>query len=130
MRGRDDVVAVRVVGERCNQVVAELSARARNENATTCKQRLETFRERRRRLMRCLEDLVDQYGAAFLRPHDELGAVIIPTAKRDIALTTILWTDRGRLRSHVISPMSLGALRGEKVSTLRSSAGYSTDIKP
>lgn len=73
----------------------------------------ETFKQRRSRLIRCLEDLVDQYGAAFLRPHDELGAVILPTAKRDRALTRILWTDRGRLKSQDVSAKALASLMGE-----------------
>ncbi|RYZ45981.1 MAG: hypothetical protein EOO72_02980 [Myxococcaceae bacterium] len=69
------------------------------------------FRTRRELLTKRLENLIDQYGAAFLRPSDELGAVIIPSAKRDIEKTRILWTDRGRLKTKIISPSAAQALR-------------------
>ena len=45
-----------------------------------------------------LTSLVGTYGGAYLRPGDELGAVIVPTAKADAALTTVLWRDGDELR--------------------------------
>jgi hypothetical protein len=50
-----------------------------------------------------LESLIDFYAPALLRPHDELGAVIISSAKRDRARSQVLWLDRGRLRRAPIS---------------------------
>jgi hypothetical protein len=50
------------------------------------------------RLAQTLIGLVDWYGPALLRPHDELGAIIIPSAKGERQRSLVLWLDRGRLR--------------------------------
>ncbi|MGE4164097.1 MAG: hypothetical protein AB7G23_20410 [Vicinamibacterales bacterium] len=49
-----------------------------------------------------LVTMVDRYGPAFLRPHDELGAAIIPSAKTQREQAVILWSERGRLRRELI----------------------------
>jgi hypothetical protein len=59
--------------------------------------------ERCGRLAQTLSNLVDWYGPALIRPHDELGAVIIPAAKREHSSTIIMYLDRGRLRYEKIS---------------------------
>jgi hypothetical protein len=60
------------------------------------------------KLAMTLVQLVDWYGTALLRPHDELGAVIVPSSKRAHAETIVLWSDRGRLRQEriAVSPLA------------------------
>ncbi|WP_437644273.1 hypothetical protein [Sorangium sp. So ce362] len=70
------------------------------------------------KLAQTLMGLVDWYGPALLRPHDELGAVILPSAKKAHADTILLWLDRGRLRQERISkPLLLNAGEQDKEST-------------
>lgn len=66
--------------------------------------------ERAAALADTLVGLVDHYGPALLRHHDELGAVVLPAGKKSIGDTRILWLDRGRLRCDVAkSPPALDA---------------------
>ncbi|MCD5362816.1 MULTISPECIES: hypothetical protein [Chromobacterium] len=55
-------------------------------------------------LAKSLRKLIDIYGPTFLRPNDELGAVLIPstTSQRDGAI--ILWVSQGRVRFEKITP--------------------------
>jgi hypothetical protein len=50
-----------------------------------------------------LASLVDWYGSALLRPHDELGAMILPASKAINDKTLLLWLDQGRLRRAPVS---------------------------
>lgn len=59
--------------------------------------------ERCRALAASLASLVDWYGPVMLRPHDELGGVILPAAKKNHDETVIFWLDRGKLRSAPIT---------------------------
>ena len=45
-----------------------------------------------------LQGLIDWYAPALLRPHDELGAIIMPSKRSFAAETRVLWLDRGRLK--------------------------------
>lgn len=58
-------------------------------------------------LSKTLIELVDWYGAALLRPHDELGVVIIPSSKKERSAGRILFLERGRLRSAALSERSI-----------------------
>lgn len=49
-------------------------------------------------LTKTLQGLVDFYGPALLRHHDELGAVVVPASSTAATDTRILWLERGRLR--------------------------------
>lgn len=60
-------------------------------------------------LAQTLAGLVDWYGPALLRPHDELGAVIMPSTVSEQSATIIMWLDRGRLKHRTISKPILKA---------------------
>lgn len=60
-------------------------------------------------LGKTLVELVDWYGPALLRPHDELGAIVTPSAKRQRNRSLVLWLDRGRLRKDTMTADLLGA---------------------
>jgi hypothetical protein len=49
-------------------------------------------------LVTTLQGLVDWYAPALLRPHDELGVVLLPSRRSFASETRILWLDRGRLK--------------------------------
>lgn len=49
-------------------------------------------------LVRTLQGLVDWYAPALLRPHDELGVIIVPSRRSFASETRVLWLDRGRLK--------------------------------
>lgn len=55
-------------------------------------------------LAKSLRKLIDIYGPTFLRPNDELGAVLIPATTKQRDETTILWVSQGRVRFEKISP--------------------------
>ncbi len=58
----------------------------------------ESSEDRCQQLAATLVGLVDWYGPALLRPHDELGVAIVPSAKKNRTEAIALWLDRGRLR--------------------------------
>jgi hypothetical protein len=60
--------------------------------------RSESSGSRCTKLADTLSEMVDRYGPVMLRPHDELGAVIIPSSKKERNEMLLCWLDRGRLR--------------------------------
>lgn len=49
-------------------------------------------------LANSLRNLIDLYGTAYLRPNDELAAVLIPATTSQRDETIILWVTKGRVR--------------------------------
>jgi hypothetical protein len=71
--------------------------------------------ERIEALVTTLQGLIDWYAPALLRPHDELGVVLVPSRRAFVSETRVLWLDRGRLKvRHATVPAEVGTVvKGE-----------------
>ncbi len=69
--------------------------------------------ERCKLLAKTLIELVDWYAPALLRPHDEVGVVIVPSAKNSLEDGFVLTLERGRLRPSALSEQTRRSLVGQ-----------------